>query len=57
MFGMTLVTHQTGPEGKIVKRVLIEAGCNIADEFYVDHLNAKDPFTGRQVPEAGRDPL
>jgi len=27
---------------------------NIADEFYVDHLNAKDPFTGLQVPEAGR---
>ena len=24
MFGMTLITHQTGPEGKIVKRVLIE---------------------------------
>ena len=30
MFGMTLVTHQTGPEGKIVKRVLIEKGCDIA---------------------------
>ncbi len=38
MFGMTLVTHQTGPEGKLVKRVLIEAGCNIADEFYVSFL-------------------
>ncbi len=38
MFGMTLVTHQTGPEGKIVKRVLIENGCNIADEFYVSFL-------------------
>ncbi len=38
MFGMTLVTHQTGPEGKIVRRVLIESGCNIADEFYVSFL-------------------
>jgi len=38
MFGMTLVTHQTGPEGKVVKRVLIEKGCNIADEFYVSFL-------------------
>jgi succinyl-CoA synthetase beta subunit len=38
MFGMTLVTHQTGPEGKIVKRVLIETGCNIADEFYLSFL-------------------
>jgi len=38
MFGMTLVTHQTGPEGKVVKRVLIEKGCNIADEFYLSLL-------------------
>ena len=38
MFGMTLVTPQTGPEGKIVKRVLIEKGCNIADEFYLSFL-------------------
>ena len=38
MFGMTLVTHQTGPEGKIVKRVLIEKGCDIADEFYLSIL-------------------
>ncbi|MBE0501397.1 MAG: ADP-forming succinate--CoA ligase subunit beta [Desulfuromonadales bacterium] len=38
MIGMTLVTHQTGPEGKIVKRVLVEKGCNIADEFYLSFL-------------------
>jgi len=38
MFGMCLVTHQTGPEGKIVKRVLVEKGSNIADEFYVSFL-------------------
>jgi succinyl-CoA synthetase beta subunit len=42
MFGMTLVTHQTGPEGKIVKRVLIEKGCNIADEFYLSFLVDRD---------------
>ncbi len=35
MLGMTLVTHQTGPEGKIVKRLLIEQGVNIEKEFYV----------------------
>ena len=35
MLGMTLVTHQTGPEGKIVHKVFIEAGCNIAKEYYV----------------------
>ena len=34
MFGMTLVTPQTGPEGKEVRRVYIEAGCDIADELY-----------------------
>ncbi len=35
MLGMTLVTHQTGPEGKIVKRLLIEQGISIARELYV----------------------
>ncbi len=38
MFGMNLVTHQTGPEGKRVNRVLIEEGCDIADEFYISFL-------------------
>jgi len=35
MLGMKLVTHQTGPEGKIVKRLLIEQGIAIARELYV----------------------
>ncbi len=35
MLGMRLVTHQTGPEGRIVKRLLIEEGVNIAQEMYV----------------------
>ena len=35
ILGMTLVTHQTGPEGKVVKRLLIEHGINIARELYV----------------------
>jgi succinyl-CoA synthetase beta subunit len=35
MLGMKLVTHQTGPEGKIVKRLLIEQGINIERELYV----------------------
>jgi succinyl-CoA synthetase beta subunit len=35
MIGMTLVTHQTGPEGKRVKRVLIEEALDIARELYV----------------------
>jgi succinyl-CoA synthetase beta subunit len=35
MLGMTLVTHQTGPEGKKVGRVLIEEGLQIARELYL----------------------
>jgi len=34
MLGMNLVTHQTGPEGKEVQRLLIETGIDIAQEFY-----------------------
>ena len=35
ILGMTLVTHQTGPEGKVVKRLLVEQGVDIARELYV----------------------
>ncbi|MEZ4751401.1 MAG: ADP-forming succinate--CoA ligase subunit beta [Bdellovibrionota bacterium] len=35
MLGMQLVTHQTGPEGKEVKRLLIEEGAAIAKELYL----------------------
>ena len=38
MLGMTLRTHQTGPEGKVVTRVLVENGCNIDRELYVSLL-------------------
>ncbi|TYO99241.1 succinyl-CoA synthetase beta subunit [Geothermobacter ehrlichii] len=57
MFGMTLVTHQTGPEGRVVKRVLVEAGCNIADEFYVSFLvdRATSRVTMMASAEGGMD--
>ncbi|MBL7544687.1 MAG: ADP-forming succinate--CoA ligase subunit beta [Bdellovibrionaceae bacterium] len=45
IIGMTLVTHQTGPEGKLVQKVFIEQGCNIAKEYYVACL--VDRGTGR----------
>ncbi|NSL51198.1 ADP-forming succinate--CoA ligase subunit beta [Calidifontibacillus erzurumensis] len=35
LLGKTLVTHQTGPEGKEVKRLLIEEGCDIKKEYYI----------------------
>ena len=38
MLGKTLITHQTGPEGKVVKRLYIEEASNIANEFYLSCL-------------------
>src|SRR3954462_8092260 len=35
ILGMTLVTHQTGPQGRLVKRLLIEEGAQIAKEYYL----------------------
>ncbi|MGI8152407.1 ADP-forming succinate--CoA ligase subunit beta [Staphylococcus haemolyticus] len=35
LLGKQLVTHQTGPEGKEVKRLYIEQGCDIQKEYYV----------------------
>ena len=35
ILGMTLVTHQTGPEGKKVNRILVEEGCDIKTELYL----------------------
>jgi succinyl-CoA synthetase beta subunit len=38
MIGMTLVTHQTGPKGKLVKRIYVESGCDIRRELYLGML-------------------
>jgi succinyl-CoA synthetase beta subunit len=35
ILGMTLVTHQTGPEGRLVRRLLVEEGADIKKELYV----------------------
>lgn len=35
ILGMTLVTHQTGPEGKLVQKIYIEEGVDIAEELYL----------------------
>jgi succinyl-CoA synthetase beta subunit len=42
MIGQTLVTKQTGPEGKVVSRVYVEAGCDIARELYLSLLVDRD---------------
>lgn len=53
ILGMNLVTHQTGPEGKQVNKILIEQGCNIAKEYYVACL--VDRVTGRPAMMASSE--
>jgi len=53
LLGKTLVTHQTGPEGKEVKRLLIEEGCDIKKEYYVGL--ALDRATSRIVMMASEE--
>lgn len=50
---MTLVTHQTGPHGRLVKKLLIEAGQKIKKELYLSLL--VDRATASVVVMAGRD--
>ncbi len=45
MIGHNLVTKQTGPHGRVVRRVYVEAGCDIARELYLSLL--VDRVTGR----------
>lgn len=45
MLGMTLVTHQTGPEGKLVRKVYVEAGSAIAKEYYLALLVDRETAT------------
>lgn len=57
MLGMNLVTHQTGPEGKEVKRIYIEEGCDIARELYLGMLidRATSRITVMASTEGGMD--
>ncbi len=47
ILGMTLITHQTGAEGRLVKRVLVEEGLDIARELYLGIVIDRAP--GRPV--------
>ena len=47
MIGMTLVTHQTGPEGRVVSRVLIEEGLQMTRELYLSVV--LDRASGKMV--------
>jgi len=66
LLGKALVTPQTGPQGKVVRRLLVEEGLNIASEFYlsalVDRASARVAFVasaagGMDIEEvAAREP-
>ncbi|MDI3327161.1 MAG: ADP-forming succinate--CoA ligase subunit beta [Alicyclobacillaceae bacterium] len=53
LLGMTLVTHQTGPEGKVVKRLLIEELTDIQKEYYIGLV--VDRASGRVVMMASEE--
>ncbi|MBY7143650.1 ADP-forming succinate--CoA ligase subunit beta [Virgibacillus sp. NKC19-3] len=53
ILGKTLVTHQTGPEGKEVKRLLIEEGSDIKNEYYIGVV--LDRTTSRVVMMASEE--
>ncbi|PHQ70493.1 MAG: ADP-forming succinate--CoA ligase subunit beta [Sneathiella sp.] len=57
IIGMQLVTHQTGPKGKEVKRVYIEEGCDIARELYLGAIidRANDCVTFMASTEGGME--
>ncbi|MCW5752583.1 MAG: ADP-forming succinate--CoA ligase subunit beta [Alphaproteobacteria bacterium] len=57
MLGMNLVTHQTGPEGKEVKRIYVEEGCDIKRELYLSFLidRATSRVTVMASTEGGMD--
>jgi succinyl-CoA synthetase beta subunit len=57
ILGMTLVTHQTGPEGKLVRKVYVEAGSAIARELYLALMldRATEDFAIIASTEGGMD--
>ncbi|PTE68911.1 ADP-forming succinate--CoA ligase subunit beta [Staphylococcus devriesei] len=57
LLGKQLVTHQTGPEGKEIKRLYIEEGCDIQKEYYVGFVidRATDRITLMASEEGGTE--
>src|SRR6185369_7874288 len=53
MIGMTLITHQTGPEGRVVSRLLIEEGLQMTRELYLSIV--LDRAAGKPVIMASAD--
>jgi succinyl-CoA synthetase beta subunit len=64
ILGATLHTHQTGPEGVLVKKILIEEAANIEKEFYVGivldraaekYIFMVSPFGGMEIEEVAKE--
>ena len=57
LLGKTLITHQTGPQGREVKRLYVEEGCDIGDELYLSLLvdRASSRITIIASSEGGMD--
>ena len=57
MLGMTLVTHQTGPEGKVVNKVYVEEASSIIKEFYLSFVTDRKSEKNVIIasPEGGVD--
>jgi succinyl-CoA synthetase beta subunit len=59
MLGMTLITHQTGPEGRTVGRVLIEEGLDIKRELYLglvlDRASKQSPDGGVEIEKVAAE--
>src|SRR6202051_2585163 len=57
ILGMTLITHQTGPEGRLVRRLLVEEGADIRKELYVGMVvdRATQRVTLMASSEGGRE--
>ncbi|MDF2965541.1 MAG: sucC [Rickettsiaceae bacterium] len=57
MWGMNLITHQTGPEGQKVSRIYVESGCDIKKEYYFSAIldRATSRITFMASTEGGVD--
>ena len=57
ILGMTLVTHQTGPEGKLVRKVWVEEGTNIERELYLAVIldRSNEQMAIMASPDGGMD--
>src|SRR5207249_10834332 len=54
LLGKTLVTHQTGPQGRVVRRLLVDRACRITRELYLGTVG--DRISGRMTAMPATEP-